>query len=127
MNGYRSREKSAFQKKRAQIKKTTFYPFQEVVLRRSLPSERLGLTLCYEVASPPEAAEAEAEAAAEAVGPDQEASIFVDDVHPEGVAARDGRLRLGDQIVQVCREHDSFENGGNVGCSDQICREKTYV
>ncbi len=102
-------EKNMFSKKSTQIKKNTFYPFQEVVLRRSLPSERLGLTLCYEVASPPEAVEAEAEAAAEAVGPDQEASIFVDDVHPEGVAARDGRLRLGDQIVQVINSNVSFD------------------
>ena len=27
--------------------------------------------------------------------------IFIDDIHPEGLAARDGRLRLGDQIMQV--------------------------
>ena len=27
--------------------------------------------------------------------------IFIDDIHPEGLAALDGRLRLGDQIIQI--------------------------
>ena len=27
--------------------------------------------------------------------------IFIDDIAPEGLAARDGRLRLGDQIIQI--------------------------
>ena len=27
--------------------------------------------------------------------------IFIDDIHPEGLAAQDGRLRLGDQIIQI--------------------------
>ena len=46
--------------------------------------ERLGLTLCYE-------------------DDDEEGNteIFIDDIHPEGLAARDGRLILGDQIIQV--------------------------
>ena len=44
----------------------------------------LGLTLCYE----DEDAEGNTE-------------IFIDDIAPSGLAARDGRLRLGDQIIQV--------------------------
>ena len=51
----------------------------------------LGLTLCYE----DEDAEGNTE-------------IFIDDIAPSGLAARDGRLRLGDQIIQV-RER---EGGG---------------
>ena len=45
----------------------------------------LGLTLCYE-------------------DEDEEGNteIFLDDIHPLGLAAKDGRLRLGDQIIQVC-------------------------
>ena len=27
--------------------------------------------------------------------------VFIDDIHPDGLAAKDGRLRLGDQIIQV--------------------------
>ena len=44
----------------------------------------LGLTLCYE-------------------DEDEEGNteIFIDDINPSGLAARDGRLRLGDQIIQV--------------------------
>ena len=47
----------------------------------------LGLTLCYE-------------------DEDEEGNteIFLDDIHPLGLAARDGRLRLGDQIIQICGE-----------------------
>ena len=60
--------------------------FQEIELKRpqSSPSELLGLTLCYE-------------------DEDEEGNteIFIDDIHPLGLAARDGRLRLGDQIIQV--------------------------
>ena len=57
---------------------------QEVVLVRSSADERLGLTLCYE--------------AEDHLG---RTEIFVDDIHPAGLAERDGRLRLGDQIIQV--------------------------
>ena len=57
---------------------------QEVLLRRSTKEERLGLTLCYET---------DAE--------DGLTDIFIDDIHPEGLAAQDGRLRLGDQIIQI--------------------------
>ena len=57
---------------------------QEVILRRDGPGERLGLTLCYET---------DAE--------DGLTDIFIDDIHPDGLAAADGRLRLGDQIIQV--------------------------
>lgn len=57
---------------------------QEIELKRASPSERLGMTLCYE----DEDAEGNTE-------------IFIDDIAPEGLAARDGRLRLGDQIIQI--------------------------
>ena len=57
---------------------------QEILLCRSSGEERLGLTLCYET---------DAE--------DGLTDIFIDDIHPEGLAAQDGRLRLGDQIIQI--------------------------
>ena len=47
-------------------------------MKRSCPSERLGMTLCYE----DEDSEGNTE-------------IFIDDIDPEGLVARDGRLRLG--------------------------------
>ena len=55
-----------------------------MILHRDGPGERLGLTLCYET---------DAE--------DGLTDIFIDDIHPDGLAATDGRLRLGDQIIQV--------------------------
>ena len=35
--------------------------------------------------------------------------IFIDDIHPDGLAKRDGRLRLGDQIIQVISNTNEFE------------------
>ena len=54
------------------------------MLRRSSAEEKLGLTLCYETDNT-----------------DGFTDIFIDDIHPDGLAKKDGRLRLGDQIVQV--------------------------
>ena len=58
----------------------------------------LGLTLCYE----DEDAEGNTE-------------IFIDDIAPSGLAARDGRLRLGDQIIQV-REGEGGGGWEMLGC-----------
>ena len=58
-----------------------------MVLIRTSGEERLGLTLCYET---------DAE--------DGVTDIFIDDIHPDGLAFKDGRLRLGDQIIQVRKE-----------------------
>ena len=58
--------------------------FQEVVLHRSSADVLLGLTLCYETDEV-----------------DGLTDIFIDDIHPDGLASKDGRLRLGDQIIQV--------------------------
>merc|ERR1712106_867197 len=60
------------------------FEYEEIELKRASSAERLGLTLCYE-------------------DDDEEGNteIFIDDIHPEGLAARDGRLRLGDQIIQI--------------------------
>lgn len=57
------------------------------MLTRSSGEDRLGLTLCYETDAD-----------------DGLTDIFIDDIHPEGLAAQDGRLRLGDQIIQVTLE-----------------------
>ena len=54
------------------------------MLCRASAEEKLGLTLCYETDNV-----------------DGFTDIFIDDIHPDGLAKRDGRLRLGDQIIQV--------------------------
>ena len=57
------------------------------MLCRASAEEKLGLTLCYETDNV-----------------DGFTDIFIDDIHPDGLAKRDGRLRLGDQIIQVFRK-----------------------
>ena len=65
-------------------------------MKRALgnPGEMLGLTLCYE-------------------DEDEEGNteIFIDDIAPSGLAAREGRLRLGDQIIQVGMKERKYPPG----------------
>ena len=54
-----------------------------MTLRRVSSEEKVGLTLCYGSAD------------------DDVTDIFISEVEPYSVAARDGRIREGDQIIQV--------------------------
>uniref|UniRef100_A0A1I7YYN1 PDZ domain-containing protein n=1 Tax=Steinernema glaseri TaxID=37863 RepID=A0A1I7YYN1_9BILA len=56
---------------------------QEVILQRSPSCARVGLTLCYGASD------------------DCDTDIFISEIEPGSVADRDGRVRLGDQILQV--------------------------
>lgn len=58
---------------------------QEVTLRKCSSDEKLGLTVCYSSGS-------EADTCTE---------VYIRDIAPQSVADRDGRLRQGDQILQV--------------------------
>ncbi|EGI69375.1 PDZ domain-containing RING finger protein 4, partial [Acromyrmex echinatior] len=57
----------------------------EVTLRKSGSAEKLGLTVCYSSGSGSE---------------DLDTEIYISEIVPESLAARDGRLREGDQILQ---------------------------
>ncbi|XP_023227429.1 E3 ubiquitin-protein ligase PDZRN3-like isoform X1 [Centruroides sculpturatus] len=57
--------------------------YEEVILQRSGSTEKLGLTLCY---GAPE---------------ELETDIFVSEIEPESVAAKDGRIQKGDQLLQI--------------------------
>lgn len=59
--------------------------FQEVTLRKCSSDEKLGLTVCYSSGS-------EVDTCTE---------VYIRDIAPQSVADRDGRLRQGDQILQV--------------------------
>lgn len=59
---------------------------QEVTLRKSGSAEKLGLTVCYSSGSGSEDADTE---------------VYISEIVPESLAARDGRLREGDQILRV--------------------------
>ncbi|KYN02869.1 PDZ domain-containing protein 4 [Cyphomyrmex costatus] len=58
----------------------------EVTLRKSESAEKLGLTVCYSSGSGSE---------------DVDTEVYISEIVPESLAARDGRLREGDQILQV--------------------------
>lgn len=55
--------------------------YEEVTLSKLKSGAKLGLVLCY--------------------AEENESDVFVEDVDPEGVAGRDGRIQSGDQIIQV--------------------------
>ncbi|VDK45734.1 unnamed protein product [Anisakis simplex] len=57
--------------------------YEEVVLKRSSSCHRLGLTLCYGATD------------------DNDTDIFISEIEAGSIADRDGRLRPGDQILQV--------------------------
>ncbi|XP_011495818.1 PREDICTED: E3 ubiquitin-protein ligase PDZRN3 [Ceratosolen solmsi marchali] len=60
--------------------------FEEVTLCKSESAEKLGLTVCYSSGSGSEEADTE---------------VYISEIVPESLAARDGRLREGDQILRV--------------------------
>ncbi|XP_076110264.1 E3 ubiquitin-protein ligase PDZRN3-like isoform X3 [Mytilus galloprovincialis] len=70
--------------------------YEEVVLHRSSNSEKLGLTLCYGSLE------------------DEVTDIFISEVESCSVAAQDGRIREGDQILQI--------NGIDVHSRDQAIK-----
>lgn len=62
---------------------------KEVTLRKSGSAEKLGLTVCYSSGSGSE---------------DVDTEVYISEIVPESLAARDGRLREGDQILRVNSE-----------------------
>ncbi|XP_063995678.1 E3 ubiquitin-protein ligase PDZRN3 [Diachasmimorpha longicaudata] len=61
--------------------------FEEVTLRKSASTEKLGLTVCYNYSYDRDNTEA--------------AEVYISEIAKDSLAARDGRLREGDQILQV--------------------------
>lgn len=70
---------------------------QEVTLRKTGSAEKLGLTVCYSSGSGSEDADTE---------------VYISEIVPESLAARDGRLREGDQILRVSCEDRHYESVG---------------
>lgn len=67
-----------------------YFLLQEITLRKTTSEEKIGLTVSY--------------SSANGSGSDDTETcteVFITDINPESVAARDGRLRQGDQILQV--------------------------
>uniref|UniRef100_A0A8C1WA16 PDZ domain-containing protein n=1 Tax=Cyprinus carpio TaxID=7962 RepID=A0A8C1WA16_CYPCA len=64
-----------------QIDASGVLSLQEVELLRLSSQEKLGLTLCYRT--------------------DEDEDIYVSEIEPNSIAARDGRIREGDRILQI--------------------------
>uniref|UniRef100_A0A665TET4 PDZ domain containing ring finger 4 n=1 Tax=Echeneis naucrates TaxID=173247 RepID=A0A665TET4_ECHNA len=67
----------------AEVERTEEYEYEEVELCRQNSQEKLGLTLCYRTDD------------------EDDTSIYVSQVEPNSIAARDGRIKEGDRILQI--------------------------
>ncbi|RXM32061.1 PDZ domain-containing RING finger protein 4 [Acipenser ruthenus] len=67
----------------ADADRTEEFEYEEVELCRVNSQEKLGLTLCYRTDD------------------DEDMSIYVSEVGPNSIAARDGRIKEGDRILQI--------------------------
>ncbi|KAF4096898.1 hypothetical protein G5714_022867 [Onychostoma macrolepis] len=56
--------------------------YEEVDLQRKTTQDKLGLKLCYTM-------------------DDEKSAIYISEIDPEGIAAKDGRIQEGDQIIQI--------------------------
>uniref|UniRef100_A0A9J7XG28 PDZ domain-containing protein n=2 Tax=Cyprinus carpio TaxID=7962 RepID=A0A9J7XG28_CYPCA len=65
----------------ADAERTDDFEYEEVELLRLSSQEKLGLTLCYRT--------------------DEDEDIYVSEIEPNSIAARDGRIREGDRILQI--------------------------
>ncbi|XP_035533677.1 PDZ domain-containing RING finger protein 4 [Morone saxatilis] len=67
----------------AEVERTEEYEYEEVELCRQNSQEKLGLTLCYRTDD------------------EEDSGIYVSQVEPNSIAARDGRIKEGDRILQI--------------------------
>ncbi|XP_053169750.1 PDZ domain-containing RING finger protein 4 [Scomber japonicus] len=66
-----------------EVERTEEYEYEEVELCRQNSQEKLGLTLCYRTDD------------------EEDTAIYVSQVEPNSIAARDGRIKEGDRILQI--------------------------
>ncbi|KAM8890711.1 PDZ domain-containing RING finger protein 4 isoform 2-T2 [Spinachia spinachia] len=67
----------------ADAERTEEFEYEEVELCRLNSQEKLGLTLCYRTDE------------------EDDVAIYVSEISPNSIAARDGRIREGDRILQI--------------------------
>ncbi|XP_075164330.1 SLo interacting protein 1 [Haematobia irritans] len=78
---------------------------EEITLRKTHSHERLGLTVCY--SNGEEYGEVGGDGGGTGSGneiyggPSGVTEVYISDIHADSVAGRDGRLRQGDQILQI--------------------------
>ncbi|XP_077565812.1 PDZ domain-containing RING finger protein 4-like isoform X2 [Stigmatopora nigra] len=69
----------------AEVEQTGEYIYEEVELSKQQTHEKLGLTLCYRTDEEEE----------------EDMGIYVSQVEPDSLAARDGRIKNGDRILRI--------------------------
>uniref|UniRef100_A0A3P9IAZ8 PDZ domain containing ring finger 4 n=1 Tax=Oryzias latipes TaxID=8090 RepID=A0A3P9IAZ8_ORYLA len=67
----------------AEVDRAEDYEYEEVELCRQNSQEKLGLTLCYRTDD------------------EEDTGIYVSQVEPNSIAAKDGRIKEGDRILQI--------------------------
>ncbi|XP_063165414.1 PDZ domain-containing RING finger protein 4 [Candoia aspera] len=67
----------------ADVDRTGDFEYEEVELCRISSQEKLGLTVCYRTDD------------------EEDTGIYISEVDPHSIAARDGRIREGDRILQI--------------------------
>ncbi|XP_005455671.1 PDZ domain-containing RING finger protein 4 isoform X1 [Oreochromis niloticus] len=67
----------------ADVERIVEYEYEEVELCRQNSQEKLGLTLCYRTDE------------------EEDTGIYVSQVEPNSIAAKDGRIKEGDRILQI--------------------------
>ncbi|XP_047452970.1 PDZ domain-containing RING finger protein 4-like isoform X2 [Mugil cephalus] len=84
--------------------RTEEFEYEEVELCRLSSQEKLGLTLCYRTDE------------------EEDVAIYVSEISPNSIAARDGRIREGDRIVQINGQDVQDREEAMAALSNEECR-----
>ncbi|XP_041852370.1 PDZ domain-containing RING finger protein 4-like isoform X2 [Melanotaenia boesemani] len=84
--------------------RTEEFEYEEVELCRLSSQEKLGLTLCYRTDE------------------EEDVAIYVSEVSPNSIAARDGRIREGDRILQINGQDVQDREEAMAALSSDECR-----
>ncbi|XP_028814144.1 PDZ domain-containing RING finger protein 4-like [Denticeps clupeoides] len=88
----------------ANAERTEDFEYEEVELCRLNSQEKLGLTLCYRTDE------------------EEDIAIYVSEVGPNSIAARDGRIREGDRILQINGQDIQDREEAVAALSSDNCR-----
>nr|XP_019934962.1 PREDICTED: PDZ domain-containing RING finger protein 4-like [Paralichthys olivaceus] len=84
--------------------RTEEFEYEEVELYRLNSQEKLGLTLCYRTDE------------------EEDVAIYVSEISPNSIAARDGRIREGDRILQINGQDVQDREEAMAALSNDECR-----
>ncbi|XP_017261117.1 PDZ domain-containing RING finger protein 4-like [Kryptolebias marmoratus] len=84
--------------------RTEEFEYEEIELCRLSSQEKLGLTLCYRTDE------------------EEDVAIYVSEVCPNSIAARDGRIREGDRILQINGQDVQDREEAMAALSSDDCR-----